>query len=308
MFLIILTIASFAFMTLIQGYMRETIETIDLSNGIPDLIKSGNVGEITLRLFLAPFIGYINPLIPYFSCATIGLLMALNINEKNITPGILRKFLYSGLILVCSSILVGVATGFSIGDREQVIFYHMFILGLETMSVTALLYLVDFRKKTKIEVFAKFTRWIRRFGILTLSLWFLQFIAIFPSLLIEAVTGWPIIGIPKGVKHGGLVDWQLPWYLIIIFLMYHVILLLWEKAGFKGSLEWLTSHALSKGSSSGDRLKMTSILYGSEKMIEHVPEGRLVDAKEKALIIINICFAGFYALVIALIATGTISL
>jgi hypothetical protein len=297
--LIVITIACTALMPVVKELNQALFKTDTFSNGL----EATGAGEMVLRFFLAPILGRLTPLIPFFSCASAGLLIAININDNAIKPSTLRKFLYSGLIFVCASFIAGLALGdIGLGEREKSVFYQMFIIGLEIMSVSYLVYMIDFRKKTNIEKFARYTTWARRFGIMTLTLWMLQYFMIFPVALIELITGWPII-------EGGLVDWQLGMLLLILFGMWHSILWAWEKGRFIGSFEWLTALALSGNRSSGDRMQMDGILYNPEKMIQHVTETeRKVDSKERALIITNLTFAGLYALVIILVAVGIVEL
>ena len=294
--LIIVTIACTMILPLTREIVFETLGTDTFSNNwntIP-------IDQQILRLILVPFVGRLTPLIPFFSSASAGLLISININDKSVTPGFLRKVLYSGLIFLAASFIVGIIFGIELGDRERNIFYQMFTLGLEIIVIVYLLYMVDFRKKTRTKTFVKYTAWIRRFGIMTLTLWMLQYFMIFPVILIEAITGWPII-------EGGLNDPQLGIVLLLLFLMWHTILWVWEKANFKGSFEWLTSLVLSGGRSSGDRKRIDDLLYHSESMVDHVPE-RMIDPKEKALVIINIIFGALYALIIVLVALGVLSL
>ncbi|MBN2153411.1 MAG: hypothetical protein JW839_18295 [Candidatus Lokiarchaeota archaeon] len=301
LFLIIVVILCTALMPLTQYFAEGLFGTDTLSDGIGDL--SIPAWQYIPRFLLAPVIGRLTPLIPFFSCAAVGLLFSININENAIKPSTLRKFLYGGLLFVCASFIVGLALNdIDIGSRERVVFYQMFILGLEIVSTTYLLYMIDFRRKTNFELFTRCTRWTRRFGITTLTLWILQYFMVFPVVLVQLITGWPII-------QGGLVDWQLGVLLLLLFFMWHGILCAWEKGRFIGSFEWVTTIALSKKSSSGDRMQMDGILYKPEKMIQHVTETeRKVDGAERTLIITNLAFAGFYALVIALVAAGVLAL
>nr|MDO8088234.1 hypothetical protein [Candidatus Sigynarchaeum springense] len=168
-FLIIVVIACTALMPLTQGIAKGLFGTDTFSNGIGD--TSIAAWQWPMRLVLAPIIGRLIPLFPYYSCAAAGLLFAININENAIKPSTLRKFLYGGLLFVCASFVVGIALDdIGLGSRERVVFYQMFILGLEIMSTAFLLYMIDFRKKTNFGLFNRCTRWIRRFGIMTLTL------------------------------------------------------------------------------------------------------------------------------------------
>lgn len=296
-FLVIVTIACMALIP----FNTEIIwgELIGNGNFSSDLL-SASPGDVVLRLLLVPFFGRLCPLIPFFSSAAMGLLVSININQKNITASFLRKLLYFGLLLIASSFITGLVFGIEFGDREKHIFYQLFVFGFELMAFAFMIYMIDYRKKTRVKTFVKYTAWIRRFGIMTLTLWMLQYLMIFPVILFQGVTGWDALS-------GGLTDMQLGLLLLLIFFMWHLILWLWEKANFKGSFEWLTGLVLSGGRSSGDRQKTSELLYSPEKMIEHVEEGRNIDTKEKALIITNLSFAGFYALIIILVIAGVIS-
>ncbi len=280
--------------------VREIFHEFGISDNFSNNLLAAPWWEWVLRLVGAPILGRLTPLIPFFSCAAAGLLLAININAGAITPGFIRKAFYTGLLFVQASFVVGIAFGFDLGSRERVVFYQTFILGLEIMSLMLLFYLIDFRKKTRKDVFIKYTVWIRRFGVMTLTLWMLQYFMVFPVMLIEWITGWPVI-------EGGLVEPQLVIVLLLLFLMWHAILWTWEKAKFKGSFEWLTSLVLSGKRSSGDRMEIQGVLRNPEGLIQHVVQPT-VDKKERGLIIANICFAAFYGLVIVLVATGAISL
>lgn len=256
--------------------------------------------EAVARFVLAPFIGRWSPLIPFFSCAAFGLLVSINISARTINPALLRKCLYGGLLLVASSFIVGLVTGIDIGNRERSLFYQLFVLGLEIMTMSFMIYMIDFRKKTRIDLFLKWTGGIRRFGILTLSLWMLQYMMIFPVLLIQAITAWPLV-------QGGANDPQIAVVMLLMLGLWHLVLKLWARVNFKGSVEWIMTYVLSGRGSSGDRAVMTSIIKDSESMIAHVP-GAAIDAKEKAMAIACIAFACLYGLVIALVLAGAISL
>ncbi|MHA1889628.1 MAG: hypothetical protein ACTSYS_01455 [Promethearchaeota archaeon] len=283
-----------------QLILKSTFGTDTFSNDI----ETAPFGEQLIKLILVPFVGRLTPLVPFFSCAAFGLLISININDNNVKPSLLRKSLYTGLMFVVSSIILGAIFGFEFGDRERYIFYHVFILGLEIMSLTFLLYIIDFRKKTRIDIFIKATTWVRRFGVMTLTLWMLQYFMVFPIMLMEIITGWPMIGLKPGVEGGNLVDWQLGIVMLLLFFMWHFILKAWQKVNFKGSFEWLTASVMSGRTSSGDRARMNAVLNAPEKMIEHVAEGRLIDKKERALIITNIIVGGFDMLAVILLVAG----
>ncbi len=272
--LLLVAIVCIALMPVIQKYIYPLFDN-GVDNTGTDTFSNNlfgiDSGELIARLILTPFIGRLTPLIPYFSCAAIGLLFSVHINERAITPEFLQKMFWLGVIFVGCAIPIGAVFGFDIGQRERSIFFMTFITGFEIICTTWMIYMVDFRRKTRLDLFLKTTVWLRRFGVMTLTLWMLQYTMVFPIILIELVTGWPIVGLPAGVLPGGLNGWQLGIVLLCMLGMWHLVLLAWERGRFIGSLEWITAHALSKGSTSGDRLNIGGIFHDVERMIEWVP-------------------------------------
>ncbi len=62
-----------------------------------------------------------------------------------------------------------------------------------------------------------------------------------------------------------LTGYQLCALLAVIFVMYAIIIRLWEFVNFKGSFEWFTTKLLArKRSDAGERLNLTSSLYNVE--------------------------------------------
>ncbi|HME53140.1 MAG TPA: hypothetical protein VKM55_13040, partial [Candidatus Lokiarchaeia archaeon] len=273
-----IAIAVIVFQPLIRAALRATPWSDDFSASNITAFLSRGVG-INILLFIgAPFVGRLVPLVPYFSCAAIGAIIAVFINQKAVTPEVLQKLFAWGFIIAGIGILIGVVLNatnvqpFDI-DAESCLGWFLLLLGGETSSTAWLLYMIDFRKKTRVEVFIKRTVTLRRFGLLTLTLWTLQYFMAIPVVIIELITGWPAL-------EGNLNEWQLLIVLGLLWLMWHLILWLWEKVNFKGSFEWMNTLLLAKGTTTGDRLKVDETLYHPERMIEWVP-GKKARIKEE---------------------------
>jgi hypothetical protein len=278
--LIFVAIACIALMPAVAIADQAWFGTNSFSDGVPL-----SAGEFWARMLLSGFMSRDTPLLPYFACAALGLMISIHINEKAVTPEFLQGILWLGLVFVGASIplvvIKGPATGplstmfgFSI-NREISLFYMTFITGLELVCLAWLLYMIDFRRKTNLHLFLRATVFIRRFGVTTLTLWMLQYFMVFPILLIQFITGWPMVALYPGAPHGALqYAWQLDIVLVLIFLMWHGILLAWERVKFVGSFEWFTTKLMSRGSTSGDRLNIRGILYDVQREIEWVPGKR----------------------------------
>ncbi|MHA1683736.1 MAG: hypothetical protein ACTSUE_22550 [Promethearchaeota archaeon] len=219
--------------------------------------------------FLTPLIGRVFPLIPMISGAFIGIIISVHINQKAINPAFIKKTAWTSLIVLGCGIVYGYlleelgVQAFDV-DVARSVGWHIIVLAGEIFSMIFIIYFVDFRKKTKTEVFKKHTVTLRRFGLATLTLWNLQYLSLIPAIVFE-LFGWEVLD-------GGLNTWQLLIVLFAVFAFWHLIIWLWESKGkFKGSLEWLTTMVLSRGSASADRMKIQEVLYNPERMIEWVP-------------------------------------
>lgn len=230
-----------------------------------------------LFIFLSPIIGRVFPLVPMFMCASAGLIVAMNINEKTITPEFIKRTAIAAGVIALSGILYGLllnSTGFQDFEiaRARSIGWHTLILGSEIFSLILMIYLIDFRKKTNKRVFIKHTLIFRRFGMISLTLWTLQYFTVVPLAIFEVV-GWPVFD-------GGLNGWQLLVVLFCVFWFWHFIAWIWEKGGFKGSFEWMMVLILSRGSTSADRMKIQSVLHEPEGFIEWMPGKKKRKKKE----------------------------
>jgi len=275
--LIVIAVVVLAIQPVVRAVLPEELRG---NFGASDFTAFINRGfGMNLLLFIgAPFLGRLAPQVPFFACAAIGTLIAMFINQKAVTPEFLQKLFIWGFIVMGIAIPVGLvleALDIQALDisRETSLFWFLFVFGGEIFSTAWLLYMIDFRRKTNLEVFLKHTVTLRRFGLVTLTLWCLQYVMVFPIILIEGITGWPII-------EGGLNDWQILIVLGLLWLMWHLILWLWEKVNFKGSFEWMTTLVIAKRSTTtGDRLKVAETLYHPERLLEWVP-GSKRKAKE----------------------------
>ncbi len=101
--------------------------------------------------------------------------------------------------------------------------------GFGLLAFTLLFRLVEFRGRSK--VFSDKTRYVRRFGTVAFSIYNNQFL----YFIVFAFTSWVI----KRTAYTKLPWWGTFLTIGITFLLFHFILLGWEKIKYTGSLEWL---------------------------------------------------------------------
>ena len=133
--------------------------------------------------------------------------------------------------------------------------------GWALMATLAILYAVEFRGKGK--AFAEKTKFIRRFGFIAFTNYNQQSIYPFVNFIIPSLffgTGAVATWLNNVTSTGPTVQWlsltggwwqsglapygKTLWFgtlvqIVITFLIYHILMRLWEKVNYRGSLEWI---------------------------------------------------------------------
>ncbi|GAB4310416.1 MAG: hypothetical protein Kow0069_10580 [Promethearchaeota archaeon] len=212
--------------------------------------------------FLAPLVGRLTPLIPYLACGFFGTSLGVALTSGGLTKQFIKKSLLVGVALLAAAVvaLVFELAVFDLGlelDTARSFATFLSAFGGEVIATVLLLAAVDYRGKT--EAFAKKTVFFRRFALVTLTLWNMQWVMIFPLFAFDAATGW-------GVLEGALNGYQLMLLLALITAFWHMILRAWERADFKYSFEWLANKVIAPTRDvESDRLKVRRVLYGREE-------------------------------------------
>lgn len=221
-------------------------------------------------IVLAPFIGRIFPLVPYFSMACIGAVIGIHIYDGKFGIRFLKQLQKLAIGLFLGGFLLGVISLGVIGIDDAGAALNLFlssstISGFLFMNGGALwlakmvLYRVEYKQKT--EKFARRTVFFRRFGMVTLTLWSFQWVIAFPIYLIQFISGWNVV-------NGGLNGYQTMFVMFLITMFWHVILWRWERVDFRYSFEWLMVRLMSKSKEeAGRRMKVQEVLYHPEGIV-----------------------------------------
>jgi hypothetical protein len=128
--------------------------------------------------------------------------------------------------------------------------YLLVAIGLTFLFLTACMNIFEFRKKIRLERALKLTRWVRRFGLLALTVYsFMAIHYVFTFILHLIVTPFEGIKLPTEyifpVQYFGgpriLGQTPIPWAVLsafISFLFWLGLLNLWALGKYRGSLEW----------------------------------------------------------------------
>jgi hypothetical protein len=241
---------------------------VELSKLFPQFYDSWDNRSLGLNLlyvFLNPIFRRSTPFFPFATFSIIGTIIGCKISDGKISKSFLNKTFYSALILFgIGTIIVALKDFYGLGEM-------MMVTGGSIFLMMMLLYLVDVEGNGK--KVADKTVFFRRFGLVTLTLWSLQWMISIPLLIINAIRnaiqGENIPFLQSDIYNHGLTGWEALGCMFVVIMMFYLILWGWEKANFKGSFEWLTTKALSGGrSTAGERLDMTQSLYQVESPVE----------------------------------------
>ncbi len=140
-----------------------------------------------------------------------------------------------------------------------------FSLGCITYIFKALVKHVEFGEIEKRRRFAERTRWIRRFGLITLSLYIIDAVpGMFVGELFHNWFGGKALWTPLDVPQDAFMT-HAPAIVFFVGLMaafWYVVTLLWEKSNFTGSFEWLMGRIMRLFRKNGDtRPDLRKTLY-----------------------------------------------
>ncbi len=217
-----------------------------------------SVSEFFIKIFLLPFLGRPEPLLPYLATALVGNVIGiLLVQEKPFW-----KELKIGMAVATAMVLGGLGGMlFMVANGKQDLFElflnawsiasltawlptYIFTLGTQLIAVFLVIRLVEFRGKG--EEFANRTKYFRRLGFVALSVYSFQFLDVIPRWILAS---FPCVPTPTGcttmiTSSGALADKNLwgPWVFLIIvvnFALWQGVLLLWEKINYIGGYEWI---------------------------------------------------------------------
>ncbi|MBN2155359.1 MAG: hypothetical protein JW776_04905 [Candidatus Lokiarchaeota archaeon] len=284
---------SFVYLMLLRNRKEKSIQMVLLglfigflvvTPGIIELIKLNpvlwnsleigwehrTVGMNILLFFLNPFIRRHTPIFPNFSASALGAIMAYKFSQE----GVKKKFI-NWMVLI-SIVLQLVGLGFAYFEyqgyqriRDYNLGSFLFAYSGTILFILFFLYFFEVHGSKKVIAYSKF--W-RRLGIFTLTLWCTQWLIIFPAWLIQIIINW-ISGtwtdfVNSPLINNGLTMWQFLIALVFIIGFYHGILLLWEKIQYIGTFEWLTVKLISSTyGNAKNRLDMVQSLYNVESFI-----------------------------------------
>ncbi len=270
-------IAIYAFLVILIIILTPLLNQILFSNyGITrdDIIdmETNSPGKFLTSILLANIIGNAQPLFPYLSVTSLGCIIGIILSQDGWSnKDKLTKIFLLGTICIIVGLLIWIFINGSEPIETFMIAPLWFLIlnsGLQTFLIAIFLYFFDYTKNIqKRAKRIKNSRFIRRAGLVSLTLFSTQFLDIIPRFLLTKITGIDFLNL------GNLTTLYQSFLLLGIVILYWALLLrLWEYGKFYGSFDWfmvyISSSFLKKKINWQDPLNIKRNLYYIEENID----------------------------------------
>jgi hypothetical protein len=227
-----------------------------------------NVQEGLFRLIWVMIAGIPEPLFPYLGTTFIGCIVGILLSQDKPIRNFIRLGYASGIIIIFvgSILFIFGEDSFSFVFGIMPLYYYLFHLGMQIITLFFALRVVEFNPKYP-KKFEKYGLFIRRWGVLSLTVYFLQGADIISREILYRITGIPF-NVSNQVNSGlGLL------MVAIVMIFWEIFIRLWEKFKFKYSLDWFLlklNSFFGKEFNKDDPLSVKGILYEDMEPIRYV--------------------------------------
>ena len=274
-----------------------------------------NVSEYFTRFFWMSMAGPESPIFPNFGVTFIGGIFGYFLAKPKPSRKILNYGAIAATILLIGGILMFVYVydaKFDINMRIHETWYMLANMGLQIYYLIALLAIFEFRPKADLEKYARRTRFIRRWSIVALTIYMIQFVDVFMRIYCTRTVGfnftiwhnigrgWSIVGQPiQPPLYGGYfiinfitrhqvgMAWSI-FMMIVVAVGFDIIIRLWEKIRFIGTWEWFLIKFIrlvaGKKNYDSARIKVQESLYDLEPISFALPRKKRLQKLFKKLI------------------------
>ncbi len=209
-------------------------------------------GDYILRFILSPIAGHPEPMFPFVAVSFIGSIVGIWLTSEKPSKKFLKNGIIISIILEIAG-LIGLIIMFANGFQDFDSFidgtwnihalsawfpYFVLFTANQLLSILIMIRLVEFRGISK--TFAEKTKHFRRFGFVALTVYNYQYISLIPRYILSI---FPNI---DGVTPNSLNGFLPIVVLLSTFVLWEVILRLWEKIDYVGSFEWFIAEASNK--------------------------------------------------------------
>ncbi|MFW9923977.1 MAG: hypothetical protein ACFFDW_11895 [Candidatus Thorarchaeota archaeon] len=239
---------------------------VNFYNEAESLSKIGDKGwwDYILRFFANQFVARESPLLPHFAYSAVGSILGIFMSQEKIEK---KKFLswgfgIAGFCIAFAAFWLFVVSGIP-EDPVALADFHIhptwfvfFSTGIMLIVILSLMASLEFNRKVNWEKRLKLSRWSRRAGYLSLTVYSLASIQ-----AVLRVTFSSIFNLFGWNDPGFRISFGLPtyWTFILIVIeqgLWVLILWLWEKGKYIGSIDWFFALILKGPSKKGEARKI----------------------------------------------------
>ncbi|MBN1330267.1 MAG: hypothetical protein JXA54_12405 [Candidatus Heimdallarchaeota archaeon] len=233
----------------------NTLWGIDFQRG-DHLSKLGEIGwwDYIVRLFTNQFVSLESPLMPHFAYSVVGSIIGIYISQEH-KPN-KRKFLSWGYSIAGLNIIFGVFW-FLVIDKALTLptdelinmtanfhvhptWYVFVTIGLLLIVVLTVFAAIEFNRKLNVQRHLRISRLSRRAGVMSLTVYSLASIQAFLRVGMWGI--FKLFGSPKADMFRSSFGLPSHWVFFMLAVelgLWFLILWLWEKVRFIGSVDWL---------------------------------------------------------------------
>ena len=219
-----------------------------------------NFGDRIRWLSLALLVGVHEPLFPYLATFFLGSGLGIALTSPKITKKKVTIIGYSlGFLFIVAAVILGGVDHFSSLDFSEIIPIQWFMhlgTGLQLIAITSFLLIFDFSKKAVRRT--RYTKTIRRAGVITLTICTLQSFNFFPQWILAKIFSEP--GFVDNSQLLGLRSCFLTAFTVLLFWI--GLILLWGLINYTLSLDWIFQ--LFRNLTSGRKTNLKDPLYSRE--------------------------------------------
>ena len=240
--------------------------------------------DFIIMFFVNPLAAPVEPIFPYLATSFLGSLIALHMTEPkgSFDRSFVKKIFGFGVLMFIVGfigvviLLVGLGDFDAAIDLYKVIYDHrkwtsdagvtggwfwqwMTLNGASLMIVTMAIRVAEYRGNT--EKFARITTFFRRFGFVAFTVYIIQWIYFVMHFVVSSAS--------PGVDPYARMPWIGTWLtLILTLVVFNILLKLWSKKGFIGTVEWMIVTI-------ANRLTLVKKQIGSKEKEKWWQKGRL---------------------------------
>ena len=226
---------------------------------------TGNFFHYLCLFFWVALAGQAEPIFPFLGTIFIGAIVGMNLGIEHPSkhfPKFMALGGFSSIILGLLHLIIIDDMVFTMWFEIHPTWYFLVNIGIHLILISFFLHRFEFRKKTNLDLFAKRTVFLRRWGAISLTIYFWQIIDIIPRELVSL-----LFNVNLRQKHQEGYMWTFI-MIIVVCLFWNTIIYYWEKIGFVGSWEWILAFFVKKLFGKNNhvisRSQFNAILYSIE--------------------------------------------